>query len=190
MRTTNKLVLISFCCIIGVVAITTPIIQKVTGQVPSNQSIPPLPHPIPPARDLNKPQQYNDNPTPTLPGNKNLPIDRFLTREQVIGKIPSDTRLISTELKPWGQHEKNVLHGARLHDFSQERMVWEVKVAYSNGISTRAGFFDNAEQIIVIDAQTGRYLSSTTTGDLRPETTHAVQPQNKTSTINKQLFIK
>ncbi|MFE1747671.1 hypothetical protein [Coleofasciculus sp. H7-2] len=152
--------------------------QQAVGQVPSNQNLPALPHPVPAPVDLNKPQPYNDNPIPTLPGNNNLPIDRFITREQAIGTLQKNARLISADLKPWGEHEKETFRNARLHDVSTERMVWVVKAAFPDGIETRGGFFKNATQTVTYDAQTGRFISSTTTGDSSPIERPSLQPSD------------
>lgn len=139
------------------------------GQVSNTPTVLPA-RSIPAIVDLNKLQQSNNKPTPTLAGNKDLLLDRFISRQNVIGKLPKTARLISADIKSWGQYEQEVLHDTHLHDVSQERMVWVVKVAYPDGISTRGGFFDNATQLAVVDAQTAQYITSMTTGDYRPET--------------------
>lgn len=155
-------------------------IKQAVGQVPNNQNIPPLPHPIPAPVDLNKPQPYNNNPTPTLPGNKNLPTNLFITREQAIGTLPKNARLISAELKPWGEHEKATFRNARLYDISPDRMVWVVKAAFPDGIETRGGFFSDATQTVSYDSETGRFISSTTVGNSSPIQRPSLQPSDPT----------
>lgn len=92
-----------------------------------------------------------------------LPPKEFISREQTIGKLPDTARLISADLMPLGavQDKYEICHEA-----SPEKMTWVVKVAYPDGIRTRGGFYANATQTCIRDAQTGQLLGSITTGTL------------------------
>ena len=101
---------------------------------------------------------------PELPANEGLSPDQFISMERAIGTLPENAHLISAELVPFNvvQDEKEI----SLPDVSPDRMVWVVKVAHPNGIKTRRGFYANATQIKVYDAQTGAVIITTITGEL------------------------
>jgi hypothetical protein len=136
--------------------------EQANGQIPCTHNLPALSHPILPPFDLNNPKLWNDNPSPTLSPNIGLSADQFTSRERAIGILPKDASLISVDLVPFSAaQDKNIF----FHDVSPERMVWGVKVAYLNGIWTRRAFYSNATQTSIYDTQTGKAISSTTTGD-------------------------
>jgi len=166
MKITKKLLIAvsTFAVILGGVSLmkTPQFFQQAIAQIPTTENL----RSVPPLEDLNKPQNYNDNPTPTLPANKGLPIDQFILREEVIKILPANASLISADLVPWSQHQKTTSPNAVFHDISPERMIWNVVATYPNNLETGGGIYANAKQTIAVDAETGRIISSVVAGKL------------------------
>lgn len=190
MKLTKKLSIAvgSFIVVAGVISVITTkanyFIKQAAAQIPSIQNAPLLTRSVPPHIDLNNPQVWNNNPSPKLPANKELSTSRFISREQAIGTLPPNAVLISADLMPWGQHEKETLHGVRFHEASQARMVWTVKIAHLKGIDTNGGFFANATQTVTYDGETGQIIDSTVTG--KPQFSEPPDPPGYTPNPNEK----
>ena len=166
MKITNQLFIAAstFLVFLGSVSLmkTNQFFQQAIAQTPSTENL----HSVPPVEALNKPQNYNDNPTPTLPANKGLQLDKFIPREEVIKILPANASLVSAELMPWSQHQKTTSPNAIFHDISPKRMIWNVVATYANNLETGGGIYANAKQTIAVDAETGRIISSVVGGKL------------------------
>lgn len=116
------------------------------------------------AEEISQPLQniqiYNDN--------SSIDKNKLMTKEVAIEKvhIEKDGKLLSAELVSWNKFSNDVLGKSNsLAQISNERQVWVVKVSYPKGIDTKGGYFKNATQISVFDAETKEILNVTTQGD-------------------------
>jgi hypothetical protein len=114
---------------------------------------------------VNSRQIIPQGPAPIrLPANAQFPLTRFISRQEAIGILSKKVRLISAKLmslRDYGGQERD---GATFHEVSSERMVWVVKLAFPEGLDTDGGYFEKARFTKVLDAQTGRLITSTTSG--------------------------
>jgi len=166
MKTTKKLLIAAstYVVVLGSISLikTHQFFQQAIAQVPTTENL----RSVPPLKDLNKPQNYNDNPNPTLPANKGLSIAKFISREEVIKILPANASLVSANLVPWSQHQKTTSPNTVFHDISPERLVWNVVATYPNQLETGGGIYTNAQQTIAVNAETGRIISSVVAGKL------------------------
>lgn len=153
----KKSVVVVSSIVLGTVALLlNPVFSKA-----DTPTVPPVTHPV-------HSELYKENPDPALKGNANAQ-DRFLKRDQVLAKVqlPASAKVAATDLKTWGTFvsENYGNKGGAGTELAKDRMVWVIKVDYPEGVETKGGFFANAKQTIVFDAETGRFISRDTTGD-------------------------
>jgi hypothetical protein len=117
-----------------------------------------------------------NRPEPTRKANKHLSREKFISEVEAIGTIPPNAKLISAKLVTWSDYEADEFQGANFTDVSKDRMVWVVKLAFPQGVDTEAGFFDNARQTLVIDAETKETIVYGVTGKARGSKDFGLKP--------------
>ncbi|MDQ0914599.1 hypothetical protein [Paenibacillus sp. V4I5] len=93
----------------------------------------------------------------------------FITKEEAIeqARIKENGGILrSVELMTWDQFSREAWNKPNsMADRANDRMVWVVKVDYPKGIDTKGGYFFNANQTVVFDAETGQIFGGITSGD-------------------------
>jgi hypothetical protein len=108
--------------------------------------------------DLNVPGFFKGAKEPRLKGNKNLSVDKFISKERAIGKISEKTKLIGSTLKGWKEFKNNNLENISVDDIDQDRMVWEVALQFTEGVQVGGDKYYDAVVTQAVDAETGEIV--------------------------------
>jgi hypothetical protein len=117
---------------------------------------------------------------PKYKSNKEKPLSAFLTKKEMLEIIDKyqakekKQKRVSLELKTYKEHifEDNPNDYNLSFQIDPNRMVWVLVTKYPNGLDTRAGFFENATGIIVLDAESGDLLKTAVYGDRTKSYSH------------------
>lgn len=118
---------------------------------------------------LAKDAKLSEIPMPIYKSNSHADKLIFKTKEQAIEQVRVNERggiLRSAELMTWDQFSREAWNAPNsAMDKANDRMVWVVKADYPKGIDTKGGYFLNAKQTTVLDAETGQIFGGITSGD-------------------------
>ncbi|KAF3889989.1 MULTISPECIES: hypothetical protein [Nostocales] len=88
-------------------------------------------------------------------GERSLSIERFISREHIISKLPESARLLSADLVPFQVAvDKNLI----FHSVLPREMIWYVKVLYYKNFGIQNKLPINVVQTLIYDAETGDLL--------------------------------
>lgn len=105
--------------------------------------------------DLNNTGFLKGPKMPSFRGNKNLDINKFISKERAIGKVPEQAKLAGSALKEWGQFKIDNLKGSTVDDIAPDRMVWEVALQFPKGIELGGDKYYDAVLTKAVDGETG-----------------------------------
>lgn len=113
---------------------------------------------------------YVRNPEPVLQANPGEKEKLSLKKDSVLKKIKltEKQKILSTKLKTWKEYKTTEGDGSQNFEVADDRMVWEVKIDAPDGVRTRGGYYRNATQIFVIDADTEKLIEMRVHGDRYP----------------------
>jgi len=102
-----------------------------------------------------------------LPGNKDLPLERFFGKEYYQSKMLPGALLQSVDLMTYREYMAKYGDGASVpSDVSPDRMVSVLTVDFPNGLKAENADYSQARVISARDAVTGTYLTHVTTGEI------------------------
>ena len=127
-------------------------------------------------------EEYNENPTPIYTANETENANNFVSEDKCIANIAktNTSKIITKELKTWGQHVTDDKEEAINYQIDSNRMVRVIKTEFPDGLDTKAGFYDNAVLTSVFDAETGNLIESHVTGDYQGK---SVPATSETTTL-------
>jgi hypothetical protein len=106
----------------------------------------------------NKPGFFKGPKEPKFKGNKNLTEEKSIGKDKAIGKIPNKVKLVGAGFKSWKAFKDKELDNVIIDDVSEDRMVWEVKLSYPEGVEVGDDKYYDAIVTKVVDGETGEVL--------------------------------
>ncbi len=115
-------------------------------------------------------QSYNLNPEPILKKNLDKKAELMSKKENILKKIKlkENQNILSAKLKTWKEYKTTEGDGTENFEVDDNRLVWEVKIDAPDGVHTRGGYYRNAIQMFVVDAETEKLIEMRVHGDRDP----------------------